>query len=234
MSKGKLIIIEGTDCSGKETQSKLLKENLIKEGFRVKDYSFPMYDLPTGKIIGGPYLGKPEINDSWFHEGATEVDPLVASLYYTADRRYTYLNYIKNEIDKNDVILLDRYVYSNFGHQGAKIKDLKEQDEFFDKLYELEFGICGLPKPDLTIFLHMPYEAAVILKKNRINLDGHESSESHLRYAEKTYLRLYKKYGWEYINCLKGNFIDSSSIKTIDEISLEVLQKAKKVLDKKL
>ena len=229
----KIITIEGTDCSGKETQSHLLKETLVKGGLKVKNYSFPMYDLPTGKIIGGPYLGKKEISASWFHEGATNIDPLVASLYYTADRRYTYLNYIKDEMDKNDVILLDRYVFSNFGHQGAKITDLKKQDEFFEKMYKVEFDICELPKPDLTIFLHMPYEAAKILKGNRTSLDEHELSESHLRHAEETYLRLCKKYGWKYINCLKEDFKDASSIKKIEDIAGEVLVESYKLIYKK-
>ena len=84
MPKGKVIVIEGTDCSGKETQSKLLEEKLKKAGKKCKRFSFPMYDTPTGKIVGGSYLGKPEIFESFFKEGAVNVDSHVASLYYAA------------------------------------------------------------------------------------------------------------------------------------------------------
>ena len=91
MVKGHLIDVEGTDCSGKETQTKELVRKLTEIGRKVKRYSFPMYDTPTGKIVGGPYLGKSYICDGWFSEGATNVDYKVASLYYAADR-------LKNEI----------------------------------------------------------------------------------------------------------------------------------------
>ncbi|MBQ8234327.1 MAG: thymidylate kinase, partial [Bacilli bacterium] len=56
--RGKLIVIEGTDCSGKETQTNLLIEKLKNDGYNTYKFSFPMYDTPTGKIVGGPYLGK--------------------------------------------------------------------------------------------------------------------------------------------------------------------------------
>ena len=86
--RGKLIVIEGTDCSGKETQATRLLERLLGENIRISRYSFPNYDSPTGKIVGGPYLGKSYICDSWFKEGATNVPPKVASLYFAADREY--------------------------------------------------------------------------------------------------------------------------------------------------
>ena len=84
--KGKLIVIEGTDCSGKETQSKLLLERLKKEGFKIEAFAFPNYNSPTGRIIGECYLGKSE--NAVFPEGAPAVDPKVSSLYYAADRKY--------------------------------------------------------------------------------------------------------------------------------------------------
>ena len=86
--RGKLIVVEGTDCSGKETQTNRLLESLKKDGVKVEKFSFPAYDTPTGKIVGGPYLGKDYISKGWFSEGAPNVDPKVASLYYAADRKY--------------------------------------------------------------------------------------------------------------------------------------------------
>ena len=86
--KGKLIVIEGTDCSGKETQSKKLIENLEKNNKKVCYFCFPNYESPTGKIVGGPYLGKSYICDGWFKEKAPNVDSKVSSLYFAADRKY--------------------------------------------------------------------------------------------------------------------------------------------------
>ena len=84
----KLIVIEGTDCSGKETQSNKLIENLRRDNIKVCKYSFPNYTSPTGKIVGGPYLGKSYICDGWFPEKAPNVDAKVSSLYFAADRKY--------------------------------------------------------------------------------------------------------------------------------------------------
>ena len=86
--RGKLIVVEGTDCSGKETQTNLLLTNLHTDNIKVEKFSFPNYQSPTGKIIGGPYLGKSYICEGWFPEGAPQVDPKVAALYYAADRKY--------------------------------------------------------------------------------------------------------------------------------------------------
>ena len=84
----KIIVIEGTDCSGKETQSKLLLKRLNEENISTEYITFPNYESPTGKIVGGPYLGKESISNGYFEEGAANVDPKVASLYYAADRLY--------------------------------------------------------------------------------------------------------------------------------------------------
>ena len=86
--RGKIIVIEGTDCSGKNTQSELLCQRLNSVNIKTISLSFPMYDTPTGKIVGGPYLGKSYICNGWFSEGAALVDGKVASLYYAADRLY--------------------------------------------------------------------------------------------------------------------------------------------------
>ena len=86
--RGKLILIEGTDCSGKETQANKLLEYLNNEGIETVKIGFPDYESPTGKIIGGPYLGKEYICPGWFPEGAVNVSPKVSALYYGADFLY--------------------------------------------------------------------------------------------------------------------------------------------------
>ena len=169
--KGKLIIIEGTDCSGKETQAKRAIEVLKSKNIPVFEFAFPNYSSPTGKIVGGPYLGKPSICEGWFPEGATNVDGLVASAYFAADRRYN-INIIKEHLDKGEVVIIDRYVESNMAHQGGKIKDKNARLKMYEKLDKLEFDIMELPRPDAVIFLYMPYEYASILKQSRKETPG--------------------------------------------------------------
>jgi len=224
MQRAKIIVIEGTDGSGKETQSKKLYDYLENKGLKVKRYSFPIYDSPTGKIVGGPYLGKSEILESYFPETSANVDPLVSSLYYAADRRYNFLNEIEEEIYNNDVIILDRYVTSNLGHQASKAKTKEERNKIIKFIETLEFDLCELPRPDKVIFLHMPFEASKELRKNRTSTDGNESNENHLRNAENTYLEICEMYNWDYINCLKtSEFKKLDDIKSIDEISNEII-----------
>ncbi len=235
MKRAKILVIEGTDGSGKETQSKKLLEYLLSKGLKVKNYSFPIYGSASGKIVGGPYLGKPEIQESFFSETSALVDPLVSSLYYAADRRYNFLNEIEEEIYKNDLIILDRYTTSNMGHQASKAKtdDLREKVLRF--IEELEFELCELPRPDKVIFLHMPFEAAKELRKCRAHSDGNESNESHLRHAEETYLSIAKKYKWDYINCIKTDKYSSlDDIKSIDEIGNEIVEIVDELLNQKV
>ena len=224
MNRAKILVIEGTDGSGKETQSIKLQEYLESNGLKVKRFSFPIYNSATGKIVGGPYLGKPEIGESYFEETSALVDPLVSSLYYAADRRYNFLNSIEDGIYSNDIVILDRYITSNMGHQAGKAKTIEERDKILKFIEILEYDLCELPRPDKVIFLHMPYEAAKELRKSRKYSDGNESNEEHLRHAEKTYVDISKIYDWHYINCLKTNkFKNAEDIKTIDEISKEII-----------
>ena len=234
MERAKILVIEGTDGSGKETQSNRLLEYLSNKGLKVKKYSFPVYDSPTGKIVGGPYLGKGEIQNSFFEETSANVDPLVSSLYYAADRRYNFLKSIENDIYENDLIILDRYTTSNMGHQAGKAKTKEERDKILKFIETLEFDLCELPRPDKVIFLHMPFEAAKELRKGRAFSDGNESNEEHLRNAERNYLDIANIYNWEYINCLKTDvFSKIEDIKSIDEISSEICSSVNKLLSSK-
>ena len=217
--RGKLIVIEGTDCSGKETQAKLLIEHLKERGMQVEIFSFPNYDSPTGKIIGGPFLGKATICDGWFKEGAVEVEPKVAALYYAADRRYN-LPKIKEKLNRGISLILDRYVYSNMAHQAGKIEDMNERMNMYAWLDILEFKLLELPKPDIALFLHMPSEFAKQLKQSRDEVpDQLESDEDYLKKAENAYIELASVYKWKTIEC-----VENDQIKTIEEIGKEVLQ----------
>jgi len=216
MKKGKLIVIEGTDCSGKGTQSDLLYQKLVSDGLNVYKTSFPMYDTPTGKIIGGPYLGKEHICLGWFKEGANNVPAKVASLYYAADRLYN-INIINQKLDDGDIVILDRYVTSNMGHQAGKIKDKEERLEMFKWLEKLEYDLLELPRPDIKIFLHMPYEYSKKLQKNRTELDEHEKSPENIINAENAYLELSDIYEFTKIECIKND-----ELRAIDDIHKEI------------
>lgn len=124
--KGRIIVIEGTDCSGKETQSRLLERELIKSGLRCIRFEFPNYNSPTGKIVGGAYLGKTEISNSYFEEGASNVDPYIACLYYAADRKYNIAK-INDYLNDGYYVIVDRYTTSNMAHQGGKIHDKEKR-----------------------------------------------------------------------------------------------------------
>ena len=214
--KGKIIVIEGNDCSGKDTQSQLLFQRLLREGKKVEKLSFPDYQSPTGKIVGGPYLGKFDMEDCYFKEGAENVDPKVASLYYAADRRYA-LPKIKDLIDKGYYLILDRYVESNMAHQGCKIQDKEERLKLYQWFETLEYDLLELPRPDLTIFLHMPLKKILELKQGRLGSDDHENSINYLKSSEEAYLELSKTNDYHVIECL-----EKSKLRDILDIHEEI------------
>jgi len=220
MKKGKLIVIEGTDCSGKETQTKKLMKRFEEEGIPCESMSFPIYSSPTGRIVGGPYLGKPEICESWFSNGANGTDSKIASLYYAADRRMA-LPKMLEILDSGKHLILDRYVSANMGHQGGKIRSEIEREKFYEGLENLEHGFLELPQPDLTVFLYMPYQVGMNLNKGREGkADGHESSPENLKNAEEAYLQLADIYDWIRVECAPDG--TKKSLRTREDIHEEV------------
>lgn len=213
---GKIIVIEGTDCSGKGTQSDLLQKRLENENYQVIKLSFPMYDTATGKIVGGPYLGKESICKGWFKEGANNVPAKVASLYYAADRLYN-VDKIKDYLDKEYIVILDRYVTSNMGHQAGKIKNKNERLEMFKWLEKLEYGLLELPRPDIQVFLHMPYDYSKKLQSNRTELDELETSKENITNAEKAFLEMCEVFNFKKIEC-----VHNKNIRSIDDINDEL------------
>lgn len=219
MSKGKLIVIEGTDCSGKQTQTDELVKKLKKLGLKAISFSFPNYASPTGEIIGEYYLGKN--NKSLFKEGIENVDPKISSLYYAADRAYN-INIIKKYLENNYIVILNRYVESNMAFQGGKIKDIKKRHMLYEWLDNLEFVLLDLPRPDMVLFLYLPYEQVCILKKAKEK----PVNENLLHMAEIAYFELSSIYDYQKINCLKDN-----KLRSIEDISKEILNKVQDYLE---
>ncbi len=233
--RGKLIVIEGTDCSGKETQSKLLVNKLNQLHIKAQYLSFPNYDTPTGKIIGSCYLGKEDLcqkllkqNSGWFEEKSSRVDGLVSSLYYAADRKYN-IDQIDKMLNSGINVILDRYTFSNMAHQGGKITTQEERFQFFKKIEMLEFDILGLPKPDLVVLLYVPYQVTLELQKTReTSSDQNEKDKVHLKRASLTYLELKALYQFKMIECTKDG-----KLRSIEEIHQEVSEKVIQFLQNK-
>ena len=232
MERGKIIVIEGTDCSGKETQTKLLVEKLEKIGKKVKRISFPMYDSPTGKLIGACLLGKPDMcreflteYHSFFPEGGGNIDSLAAIDLYAADRRYN-LPKINKLLDEGYIVIIDRYVASNMAHRGGLLENRADRLKIYKKIELLEYEINELPRPDKTVLLYLPYEYANMLKKDRKEVaDETEKNEKYLKMGEKAYLELSAIYDYAFIDCVKNK-----QIRTIEDINEELFEIIKEIL----
>lgn len=231
MNKGKLIVIDGTDGSGKATQTKLLVNRLRKSGKKVKTIDFPQYYKNFfGKTIGQCLIGE---NGDW-----AKVNPRVASVLYAADRWESSVQ-IRKWLAKGYWVIADRYASSNQIHQGGKVLEKKKRKEFFDWLDKLEFEVFKIPRPDAIIYLDVPYEFSRRLmesedkgrKKKYLKgkKDLHETDQSHLINAKKSALALVKeRNNWFRIGCVKKN-----KLMSIEEIGDLVWKAVLKISNKK-
>lgn len=221
--KGKLIVIDGTDGSGKHTQTLLLKENLEREGYFVETIDFPQYGLksaaPTEEYLNGKY------------GSANDVTPYQASIIYAVDRFAASFK-MKEWLEEGKIVLCDRYVSANMGHQAGKIEDLNERDKFLDWLFDLEFNIFKIPKPDINIFLYLdPEISRKMAQENKSEKftnnvkknDIHEKDPEHMKKASESFLYVAKKYDWITIDCSDKD----KGIRTREDISLEILKEVK-------
>lgn len=199
MTKGRLIIIEAGDGSGKETQTKLLFERLEKEGKKVAKVTFPDYDSDSSALIK-MYLG------GSFGERAVDVNAYAASTFFAVDRYASYQLKWRKLYESGTIIMADRYTTSNMVHQAVKIKDLAERERFLTWLWDFEFKKMGLPIPDRVIFLDMAPEVADKLialraENNNQQKDIHEQDKEYLRRCHTAYGEISEKYGWKRIVC---------------------------------
>ena len=221
----KIIVIEGVDSSGKATQSKILSERLEKGGKSVISVEFPNYKSDSSSVVkmylGGEFGTDPE-----------SVSPYAASTFFAVDRFASVKAEWKDYFSGGNIVIADRYTTSNMVHQASKIKDIAEKSKFLDWLYDFEYNILSLPKPDLVIFLDMPVENARELMKNRANKidnssvkDIHESNEDYLNKSYNNACFVAEKYGWKRIKCA----IDGK-VRTIEDISEEIYDAVKSIL----
>ena len=223
---GKLFVIDGTDGSGKQTQSNLLKERLKKDGIDFKSVSFPNYDSPSSTLVK-MYL------EGDFGENQKDVSPYIASTFYAADRYATYKKDFEEYYNNGGIIIADRYTTSNMIHQAGIIKDKQEREKFLKWLWDFEFNLYGLPIPTEVIFLNMPPDYTEKLIQDRENKITHEKEKDIIEKnkqntidAYNNALELVKKYNWYEVKCVKDD-----KIRTIEDINDEIYELVKKKIN---
>ena len=184
----KFIVIDGTDGSGKATQTELLAQRLRRAGFDVETADFPQYNTKSAGLVEEYLSGK--------YGSPDEVGPYRASIFYACDR-YDASFKIKKWLSEGKIVISNRYLAANLGHQGGKIDNPLERKHFFDWLYQLEYEIFNIHRPDLNIILHVPAEISQSLARQRLKLDWvgktndiHQDDPSHLKKAEQAYLQV--------------------------------------------
>ncbi len=202
--KGNLIVVDGSDASGKHTQVERLKDELMKKGYSVKTMDFPRYESFFGKLVSAYLNG--DFGD------LNNLDPRIPSLFFAMDR-FDEKEALNKWLNEGHIVILDRYTESNLGYQAAKIKDDKKREEFIKWIFELENDKLGLPKADLVFYLYLPVDLSTKLMQSRPDKsyiadkreDIHEKNKEYLENVTKSYLDLSKVLGWKVIDCNDGD-----------------------------
>lgn len=222
---GKLFVIDGTDGSGKQTQFAKLKERFEKEEINYMEVSFPNYDSPSSSLVKMYLSGE-------FGENPSDISAYIASTFYAADRYATYKTKFEKFYNEGGIILADRYTTANMVHQAGKIKDKEERNKFLSWLFDLEFNIYGIPKPDKVFFLNMPPKKSLELIKDRENKfthsmqkDIHERDANHIIDSYNAACDVAKDYNWYEVHCM-----NEDKIRTIEDIHEEIFEEIKKCI----
>ena len=211
---GKLIVIEGTDGSGKSTQFRLLTERLEKEGHAFRQLEFPQYSEPSSALIkmylGGEFGTKP-----------SDVNAYAASAFFSVDRYASYKKVWGQWYEDGGLILSDRYTTSNAVHQASK-EPVEKQSEYLKWLYEFEYEKLGLPCPDLVIYLDVPTDFTEKMMRSReaatnTQADIHEQDMQYLATCRRTGKAAAEYYGWTVIQC-----VQDGKMRSIEDIHEEI------------
>ena len=211
---GKLIVIEGTDGSGKSTQFRLLTERLEKEGHAFKQLEFPQYNEPSSALIK-MYLG------GEFGSNPSDVNGYAASVFFSVDRYASYKKFWGQWYEDGGLVLSARYTTSNAVHQASKEPEDK-QLEFLGWLYDFEYGKMGLPKPDLVIYLDVPTDFTEKMMRSReaatnTHADIHEQDLNYLATCRRAGRAAAAFYGWTVIDCVRDD-----AMRSIEDIQEEI------------
>ena len=223
--RGKFIVIEGGDGSGKKTQTDLLIKNLKKTKIKTAYFDFPQYYTSFfGKMITRYLNGE--------FGTADEVSPYFASILYAGDR-FEASKKIKKDLDNGKYAISNRYIQSNMAFQTAKIRLKSEKKKFLSWLEKMEYGTYNIPKADLVIYLYVPYKIGQELVDNKgarkytkTKRDIHERDGNFLQRVEKEYLNLAEtRKEWQIINC-----IENGKILSREKIAKKVYAIVKKII----
>ena len=220
---GKLIVIEGTDGSGKSTQFRLLSEHLSQDAVTFKHIVFPRYSEESSALIrmylGGQFGTKP-----------TDVNAYAASSFYAVDRYASYKMDWGKWYEEGGLVLSDRYTTSNAVHQASK-ETGEARDRFLHWLYDFEYEKLGLPRPDLVIYLDVPTDYTEKLLRHReqdtnTQADIHEKDMQYLATCRESGRAAAKYYGWQVIQCVKDG-----AMRTMEDIHNEIYTAVKQCLE---
>ncbi|PID51735.1 MAG: thymidylate kinase [Candidatus Moraniibacteriota bacterium] len=223
--KGKLIVIDGSDGSGKATQTQCVVRALKKAGRRVRTCDFPQYE----KNFFGAFIGECITGE---HGDFVALDPHITSVIYAADR-FESSKKIQRWLEKGYTVVLDRYVSANQIHQGGKIADPRARKKFLQWLDTMEFGVFRLPRPDMVIYLDVSVQLSQILLQNTDKKKSYiPKGKKDLVEADRTYLENARKSAlwlarnndnWERIQCVKNG-----RLRSIEDIQRDILHILKK------
>lgn len=211
---GKLIVIEGTDGSGKSTQFKLLTQYLDNQGVEFRKLVFPQYSEPSSALIR-MYLG------GEFGSHPSDVNPYAASAFYAVDRYASYKKVWGDWYTNGGLIVSDRYTTSNAVHQASKEPEETRAD-FLKWLYDFEYDKLGLPRPDLTIYLDVPTDFTEKMMRKReadtnTSADIHEQDMQYLATCRRMGKTAAAYYGWTVIECVRDG-----AMRSIEDIHEEI------------
>ena len=198
-AKGKLLVLEAGDGSGKATQTKMLRERLVAESRCVRQVEFPDYASPSSALVR-MYLGGD------FGERASEVDAYAASTFFAVDRYASFQTKWRADLEAGAIVLADRYTTANMVHQAVKIEDAAEREAFLAWLEDFEYEKLALPRPDLVLFLDMDPAVSRRLIAARAAASGaardiHERDEDYLVRCHRASVNLAARCGWQRIRC---------------------------------
>ncbi len=220
---GKLIVIEGTDGSGKSTQFRLLSEHLEADGVAFRHLVFPRYTEPSSALIR-MYLG------GEFGVRPADVNAYAASAFYAVDRYASYKQDWGSWYEEGGLVLSDRYTTSNAVHQASKEPE-QTREAYLQWLYDFEYEKLGLPRPDLTIYLDVPTDYTERMLRHReqdtnTKADIHEQDMQYLATCRSTGKAAAAYYGWTVIECVR-----SDKMRSIEDIHAEIYRTVKKCLE---
>ena len=200
---GKLLILEGTDASGKSTQFEMLCARLSREGREFRTVAFPRYQEESSALVR-LYL------DGAFGSDPADVNAYAASTFFAVDRYASYKTDWGEYYRSGGTMLLDRYTTSNAVHQASKLPEA-EREGFCRWLFDFEYRLLGLPEPDAVFYLDMPVFFAAELLKSRKGkqIDIHEHDLGYLEQCRETGLQVAGLFGWRCISCADGDHIKS-------------------------